>query len=329
MKLSSAIDEFVRDWRSQGRMTSDATERSYRSTLNKHLEDVGNRDPAYIGREDVKKTLRRWGNPNTQRISRSVLVSFYDWAMEEGYRNDNPARQTRRPKKRPTKKYRLTRSEARAILLATESRRERWAIYLLLCAGLRNAECRGLKGCHFERPGFVHVSADIAKGGTERWVPLIGELVPIVAEIRFNVHDDEYVLPAQRWRDPPFNRQQADLRYRRSSSQALRKLVMEISARAGVREHITPHSLRHAYAEHIARHVGIRNAQHLLGHAGIATTEIYVGKPTLDDLAHAVEGFAFGADDRTDVLGGPEAPSQPSKATTGIEPVYTALQAAA
>ena len=76
-------------------------------------------------------------------------------------------------------------------------------------------------------------------------------------------------------------------------------------------------------------HAGIRNAQHLLGHAGISTTEIYVGRPTLDELAGSVEGFVFDTDERTDVLGGPEAPAQPSKATTGIEPVYTALQAAA
>jgi len=329
MKLSSAIDAFIRDWRSQGRITSDATERSYRSTLNKHLDDVGNRDPAYIGREDVKKTLRRWENPNTQRVSRSVLVSFYTWAMEEGYRNDNPALQTRRPKRRPSDRYRLTRAEATAMLLAADARRERWAIYLLICAGLRNAECRGLQGRHFARPGFVHVSPDIAKGGRERWVPVIGELAPIVAEIRFNVREEEYVLPAQRWRDPPFNRQRGDLRFRPSSSQALRELVMAIAVRAGISAHVHPHMLRHAYAEYIARHVGIRNAQHLLGHAGISTTEIYVGRPTLDDLAGAVEGFAFGDGDRTDVLGGPEAPAQPSKATTGIEPVYTALQAAA
>ncbi len=57
MKLTDAIDAFVRDWRMQGRMRSDQTERSYRSTLNCHLEDVGKRDPAYIGREDVKRTL--------------------------------------------------------------------------------------------------------------------------------------------------------------------------------------------------------------------------------------------------------------------------------
>ena len=77
--------------RAQGRLNSTSSERGYRSTLVAHAEDVGNRDPAYISRDDVKRTLRRWPHPNTQGTNRSKLVSFYDWAMEEGLRKDNPA----------------------------------------------------------------------------------------------------------------------------------------------------------------------------------------------------------------------------------------------
>src|SRR4051812_18641426 len=182
MKFSRAIDAYIVDMRSQGRINSPATERTYRSILDRHGEDVLNRDPHYIGREDVKRTLRRWRHPNTQRVGRAVLVSFYDWAMEEGMRKDNPARQTRRPKRQPTSVYRLTRDEAVAMLLATETRRERWAVYLGICSGLRNAELRGLTGQHFDRPGFIRVTADIAKGGRERWVPVIADLAPVVAE---------------------------------------------------------------------------------------------------------------------------------------------------
>jgi integrase len=55
--------------------------------------------------------------------------------------------------------------------------------HLGVCAGIRNAELRGLQRRHFERAGWIHVSADIAKGGRERWVPVLPELEPIVAEI--------------------------------------------------------------------------------------------------------------------------------------------------
>ena len=321
MKFSAAIDAYCDDMLAQGRMNSASTERSYRSVLNRHARDIENRDPRYVGRTDVKRTLRRWPHPNTQRTSRSVLISFYDWAMEEGIRKDNPARQTRRPKKRPTDVYRLTLAETAAMLLAADPGRERWAIYLMLCAGLRNAEVRGLQGRHFARPGVIWVSGDIAKGKRPRTIPVIAELAPIAAEIRSTVADDEYVLPAQRFSDPPFNRQRAELRYQRCSSQALRTLVMTVAKRAGIAAHIHPHLLRHAFADHMARHAGARNAQFLLGHATLATTETYLGKPTLEELAGAVEGFVFARADRTDVLGAPQMAGTASKATTGIEPV--------
>src|SRR5215208_2012941 len=98
--------------KSQGRMNSPATERDYRYCLIRHAEDVENRDPTYTNRDDVKRTLRRWAHPNSQSKYRSVLVAFYDWAMEEGLRADNPARQTRRPKRRKPEVNRLTLEEA-------------------------------------------------------------------------------------------------------------------------------------------------------------------------------------------------------------------------
>jgi integrase/recombinase XerD len=247
-------------------------------------------------------------------------VSFYVWTMEEGMRKDNPALQTRRPRRRAKDKYRLTEAEVIAMLEAASGIRERRAIVLGLCAGLRNAELRGLQGRHFARSGFVWVSADIAKGGRERWVPVIADLEPVVEEIRADAQTDEYVLPAQRFRNPPFNTDRRDLRHRRSSSQALRKLVMRVSGRAGIKAHVTPHDMRHAYAEHIARQTNNTHvAQHLLGHAHLGTTETYLGRPRLDDMAKAVQNVTYGT--RTNVLGVADTLQIGLKATTGIEPV--------
>lgn len=116
MKFTAAIDLYLDDMKLEGRINGSGSERSYRDLLNLHAEDVSNRDPRTVGREDVKRTLGRWVNPNTQRTRRAYLVSFYDWCMEEGHRKDNPARQTRRPKARRAEKYRLTRQETTAVL---------------------------------------------------------------------------------------------------------------------------------------------------------------------------------------------------------------------
>ena len=320
MKLTSAIDFFIEDMWSSGRMGSEATERDYRGTLRAHAEDVSNRDPRVTNRDDVKATLRRWQHPNSQRKQRSVLVSFYDWMVEEGHRKDNPARQTRRAKRRPTSVYRLSGEEAIRLLTAAEGAREKRAIYLGLCAGLRSGELRGLQGRHFQRPGWVWVSADIAKGKRERWVPVSEELASIAEELRSVLDPDDYALPAQRWRDPGVNSEKVDKRKHPMSAKALWELVKRVGQRAGIAAPLHPHLMRHAFAEQVTRHAGVRNAQHLLGHAGIATTETYLANPTPDELRTSVTGFAFGITER---VFSPLAKmaANPVEATTGIEPV--------
>jgi site-specific recombinase XerD len=113
MKFDRAVDLFLDDYTTAGRINSRNTVAAYRYALERLGEDCGNRDPRTIGREDVKRTLARWQGANTQRARRAAIVAFFDWAMEEGYRKDNPARQTRRPKKAPTNVYRLTRTRSR------------------------------------------------------------------------------------------------------------------------------------------------------------------------------------------------------------------------
>jgi integrase/recombinase XerD len=207
--------------------------------------------------------------------------------------------------------------------------RERRIAHLGICAGVRNRELRGLQGRHFQREGWLWISADIGKGGRERWVPVLPELEPIAREIRATVAPDEYVIPAQRWRDPGSNLRRGDLSKRPSSSQALRSSVMELAARAGIRAHVHPHVMRHAFGDHVARHAGMKNAQALLGHADVGTTQIYTGAPTLDELATAVEGFRFAAKLEQTFYPREGGAANPREAPTGIEPVYTALQAAA
>jgi site-specific recombinase XerD len=326
VRFAVAIDAYVADMRAQGRMNSPATERDYRYCLDRH-DDVGNRDPRYTNRDDVKRTLRRWTNPNSQSKYRSVLVSFYDWVMEEGLRADNPARQTRRPKRRKPEVNRLTLEEAVAFLQAARGTRERRVAFLGVLAGARRQELLDLQGHNFARDGWIRI---VGKGAKERWLPVLSELAPVVAEIRGDVAHDEYVLPAQRFRDPGVNRQRRDYRRRRSSEQALWRLVALVGERAGIPWRVKPHTMRHAFGDHVARLAGdVRVAQHLLGHATLGTTEAYLRHPTLDQLALAVEGVVFGAPGERTFQGVTGRPANPGEAPTGIEPVSTALQAAA
>jgi integrase len=127
----------------------------------------------------------------------------------------------------------------------------------------------------------------------------------VAERIRTELDPDDYVLPAQRWRNPPVNS----------------NLFRRVASRAGVRGRMYPHLMRHAFAEEITRHAGLRYALHLLGHADSRTTEIYLGQPTPAELQAAIEGFTFGAAMERARLSTQNILANAVEAPTGIEPV--------
>jgi integrase len=321
MNFAQATELYVKDMRRYGRINSDRTEHSYRHRLACLQTDIGNRDPRTVGRNDIKRSLSRWDNPNTQRNAHAIFISFFDWSMEEGLRKDNPARQVRKAKKRETSVYRLTRDEVVALIDACMTEREERIILLGVCEGVRNQELRGLRGEHFQRPGYMWVSPDIGKGKRERWIPVLPEAGAIVEKIRATVQPDEYVIPARRPSNPPWNTRWREYPEKPSSPQAVWRSVVEIAQRAGIAAHVHPHLLRHAYGDHVAKYAGLRAAQALLGHASVDTTaSTYVDKPGLDELSISVHGFQWRP---TGGYPPVEHPETPVEATTGIEPVQS------
>ena len=280
------IDEYIGDMRRTGRMRSIHTERGYRRTLGVHAKDAEHIGLFDADRLVVKRTLLRWPGPNSQRHAHACLVSFYKWMMEEGLRPDNPAERVRRMMPVKPTIYRLTRAEVGILMDACETERERRLIYLGLCTGARRAELMGLRGRDFARKGWVHIRAEHAKGKKDRWIPAIPDLEPICADIRSSVALDGPVLES-------VNRGGGG-RGVALDHTTIGRAVGKVAARADIAGHVTAHTMRHAFATHVARYAGLRAAQLLLGHADISTTaRIYVETPSLDEIADAVEGFSY------------------------------------
>jgi integrase len=292
IRLDHAIDQFVSDMRAQGRIRSAHTELAYRTKLELHARDVLNRDPAKTGRDDIKRTLGRWEHPNSRNQAHAILRSFYDWAMEEGIRTTNPARQVRTARKKDPDVFRLTRAETMHVLeISRNNRRDRWTAHLGILAGLRAQEIRLLQGRHITRDGWIWVSSDIAKGEKERWVPVVEELQPIVLEIRQLIGLDAYVLPGRRNSSPPGVGPMVEVSSPQSASALYRRCV-RLGRKAGLPADLTPHVLRRAFGDLIARHAGPRAAQVAMGHASIQTTvDTYLSGLSLDELALAFSGL--------------------------------------
>jgi site-specific recombinase XerD len=292
-RLAGVIDAYITDMRAHGRLTTDRSAQEYRRVLSSHAEDAAGADPATTSREEVKRTLRRWPHPNTQRRRRSVLVAFYDWLVEEGVRPDNPARQTRSPRGREPIVHRMTLEEVRRFLVAARGRTERRIAYLGVCAGLRRNELRLLQGRHLARRGLVWVSSDIAKGGRERWVPVISDLAPVVEEARATQAPDDHLVPGTQWVQSGRGLVPRELPDRPCNPKTIWRTVRRIGRRAKIPYPVHPHLMRHAFAGHVTRLAGLHAAQTVLGHASIQTTQGYLDRPSLDELSQALCGVSF------------------------------------
>lgn len=297
MKTEQAIDYFIADWKGYGRINSEHTERAYRSKLLQLGEDAGWKPVEEIAKADVKRTLRRWDHPNSKLQAHSCFIAFFDWATQEDLREDNPARAVPRAKRAKPQINRLTREETEQLLTWAASDKaslaERWAIYLGICAGLRCQELCRITKADVSRPGWVHVTRGMGKGNKERWVPVIADLQPIVDEI-MAVGPDEGTLIRGRMSTGPHLNEDWTARTAPISRVGMYRIIKRSGVKAGLYQPITPHTLRHAFGDFIAKYAGARIAQALLGHASIETTVgTYVDQVSLDEMQVAVTGATF------------------------------------
>lgn len=295
MGFPEAIELYLYDMQGLARLTTKRSMAEYSRIVQVHAKDAGGAAPHETSRDHVKATLRRWSHPNTQRRKRSMLVSFYDWMVEEGRRPDNPARQIRSPRGREPRVRRLTLDETRAVLAATIGRRERRIAYLAACAGLRCTELRLLQGQHFAREGWILISADMAKGGRERWIPVMVDLESVVREIRETTAAEDYILPGTQWVHGACGYAPVERPERPCDRKTIWRTVRRIGRRAGIGTPVHPHQLRHAFADRVTRVAGLHSAQALLGHASIQTTEGYLTKPSPDELVTAMSRVSMAA----------------------------------
>lgn len=221
-------------------------------------------------------------SPASQARKTTVLKGFYAFLEDEGLRADDPASSlarptTRRPLPRLLSHADIARlfthleAEAEADTASDASVRLLCLFELLYGSGLRASELVTLprRSWSSERP-FLIVRG---KGDKERLVPV----------------SDRARQALQRWavRLPPGTDWLFPVREKPMSRVRLFQLVRAAAARVGIaQDQVSPHVLRHAFATHLLEGgADLRALQTLLGHADIATTEIY----THVDSRHLVE----------------------------------------
>ncbi|WP_342600822.1 site-specific tyrosine recombinase XerD [Psychrobacillus sp. FSL H8-0483] len=150
---------------------------------------------------------------------------------------------------------------------------------IMYASGMRISECLSLnlEDLHLTM-GFVRV---FGKGGKERIIPLGG--AAIRACTQYIEEARPKLLKSSERTDAIFVNQ----RGKRLTRQGIWKLLNKHALNAGIQKDITPHVLRHTFATHLIENgADLRAVQEMLGHADIATTQIYthVSKTRLKEV---------------------------------------------
>jgi len=227
--------------------------------------------------------LAESGFESTSQARRlSALRQFYQFLYLEGLRRDNPASELDSPRHTRILPKIMTQAQVTQLLdkafeeaidksLSVAARRRAvrlWAlIEMLYASGLRISELVSLPLSAFKgNPRLILVKG---KGGVERLVPISHKAAEALQEwLQLRAcdkhHASRYLFPASS-----------------GSGFLARQLVARelkaLAARAGLDgQDLSPHLLRHAFASHLLAHgADLRSLQQLLGHADIATTQIY------------------------------------------------------
>ena len=232
---------------------------------------------------------RRGLSPATQARRRSAVRQFYRFALGEGWRADDPSRRLDAPKQGRSLPRTLGGDEIERLLTAAAALHDGAAgvrmvalVELAYASGLRVSELLGLKVEAVRRdPAFLIVRG---KGGKERLAPLNAsarEAVKVWLVARDTARPEK--APDSPWLFPSASAT-GHLTPRRFA-----QLLDQAAVDAGIDPaRVSPHVLRHAFATHLLEGgADLRVVQTLLGHADIATTQIYTHVAT-DRLAQVV-----------------------------------------
>ncbi|MBL6453780.1 tyrosine recombinase [Belnapia sp. T6] len=228
---------------------------------------------------DYLRSLADLGlKPRTMARRLSALRQFFRFLAREGLRPDDPTELLEGPRPTPPLPKPLAEEEV-AGLLEGAARLPKGrgplavaAIELLYGAGLRASELVALPAAAL-RPDQPMIAVR-GKGGRERLVPISAGARAAAAAMRERAEageDRQAEARRLRWLFP--SRGAAG----HMTRQGLGLLLKEAADAAGLPpERVSPHVLRHSFASHLlARGADLRSLQLLLGHADIATTQIY------------------------------------------------------
>ncbi|MGO1461202.1 MAG: site-specific tyrosine recombinase XerD [Marinobacter sp.] len=259
---------------------SEQTRQAYRSDLQRLAEWLESQPGRPLIVETRRADLLAWmasglaQGVKTSTAARrlSGMRRFFRYLLRERLVSEDPTLRIDSPKLSRRLPDSLTEEEVDALLAEPDpglpiEQRDKAMLEILYGCGLRVSELTGLRVDQVNlRQGVVRVAG---KGDKERLVPLGEEAVDRLLEY---MKEGRLELLKGQACDALFPGSRAVAMTR----QAFWYRVRHYAARIGIRKHLSPHTLRHAFATHLLNHgADLRVVQMLLGHSDLSTTQIY------------------------------------------------------
>jgi integrase/recombinase XerC len=254
--------------------------------------------------------VRRWAarlhakgkSPRTIARTLSAWRGWYDWlsqTQDQPTLNANPVDDVKAPKRARALPKALSVEQALALINQAiveakanpglETVRDAAIIELLYSSGLRLSELLGIDAAPsqdraYESAGWLDWdSAEVTvlgKGGKRRSVP-VGAAA--MTSLRAWIEMRQQLRPAQA--SPALFLSGSNMRL---SPRTVQARLRSLAIRAGLPTHVHPHMLRHSFASHVLQSShDLRAVQEMLGHASIASTQIY----TALDFQHLAQAY--------------------------------------
>lgn len=228
-----------------------------------------------VSREDLSDFLAAQDGVLSKRSCARMLSAirmFFRFLVSEGIISRNPARLLERPRLPHTLPHVLSPEDVDLLLSQPPSdtpigQRDKAMLELLYATGLRVSELVGLQipSINLEA-GYVRT---LGKGSKERVVPMGKKAVDA---LKTYFYDGRQTLGKGGGSSFAF----LNARGKPLSRQGFWKILKGYGTKAGIRQRITPHLIRHSFASHLLEGgADLRAIQIMLGHADIATTQIY------------------------------------------------------
>lgn len=250
---------------------------SYERDLHKffiYLEDTHTKDIEQVNNTRLNSYVLLLESekfaPATVSRKIATLKAYFNYLYKKGFIFEDPAEQLKAPRIKKKTPGILSIDEVTLLLnqpcgKSNKELRDKAMLELLYATGIRVSELISLK---VEDVNMTQCYIRVREGERERVIPF-GHQAREALRQYLNLSRECMVSSDERTLFTNCNGQPM-------TRQGFWKVIKQYAARAGIKEEITPHTLRHSFAAHLVENgADLHSVQEMLGHSDVSTTQIY------------------------------------------------------